>query len=57
MPFATTGGSSSLTASNTLFNGCGNDARSVLANFKTIASSGDIISLSRQGASGGSALK
>lgn len=55
MPFATTGGSSSLTASNTLFNGCGNDARSVLANFKTIASSGDIITLSRQGASGGSA--
>ena len=55
MPFATSGGSSSLTASNTLFNGCGNGARSVLANFKTIASSGDVITLSRQGANGGSA--
>lgn len=55
MPFATSGGSSTLTASNTLFNGCGNDARSVLANFKTISSSGDVITLSRQGANGGSA--
>ena len=55
MPFATTGGSSTLTASNTLFNGCGNGARSVIANFKTISSSGDIITLSRQGANGGSA--
>ena len=55
MPFATSGGSSTLTASNTLFNGCGNDARSVLGNFKTISSSGDIITLSRQGANGGSA--
>ena len=35
MPFVTSGGSSSLSASNTLFNGCGNDARSVLGNFKT----------------------
>lgn len=55
MPFATSGGSSSLSASNTLFNGCGNDARSVIANFKTIASSGNIITLVRQGANGGSA--
>ena len=55
MPFATSGGSSSLTAANTLFNGCGNDARSVIANFKTIASSGHVITLPRQGASGGTA--
>ena len=55
MPFATSGGSSSLSASNTLFNGCGNDARSILANFKTISSSGDIITLARQGANGGTA--
>ena len=55
MPFVTSGGSSSLSASNTLFNGCGNDARSVLGNFKTISSSGDIITLARQGANGGAA--
>lgn len=54
MPFLTSGGSDSLTAANTLFNGCGTEARSVLANFKTISSNGTIISLVRQGASGGS---
>lgn len=54
LPFLTSGGSSSLTASNTLFNGCGNDARSVLANFKTLSSNGTIITLVRQGANGGS---
>ena len=53
MPFHTTGGSSSLTAANTLFNGTGNDARSVLANFRTIVSSGTIVQLVRQGANGG----
>lgn len=54
LPFLTSGGSSSLTAANTLFNGCGTAARNVLANFKTISSNGNIISLVRQGASGGS---
>ena len=54
LPFLTSSGSSSLTASNTLFNGCGNDARSVLANFKTLSSNGNIITLVRQGANGGS---
>ena len=54
MPFLTTGGSSSLTAANTLFNGCGTEARSVLALFKTISSNGTIVSLVRQGANGGS---
>ena len=56
MPFLTSSGSDSLTAANTLFNGCGTAARSVLANFKTIGGSknGTIISLVRQGASGGS---
>ena len=53
LPFLTSSGSSSLTASNTLFNGCGNDARSILSNFRTLSSNGDIITLVRQGASGG----
>lgn len=53
LPFLTSTGSSSLTASNTLFNGCGNDARNVLANFRTLSSNGNIITLVRQGASGG----
>tara|TARA_A100001515_G_scaffold90559_1_gene72122 strand:+ start:1689 stop:2768 length:1080 start_codon:yes stop_codon:yes gene_type:complete len=53
LPFLTSGGSSSLTASNTLFNGAGNDARNILANFRTLSSNGDIITLVRQGANGG----
>ena len=52
-PFLTAGGSSSLTAANTLLNGCGTTARSVIANFKTLASSGTVVTLVRQGANGG----
>lgn len=52
-PFLTSSGSSSLTAANTLLNGCGNDARSVIANFRTLSSNGDVLTLVRQGASGG----
>ena len=53
-PFLTSSGSSSLTAANTLLNGCGTTARSVIANFKTLASNGTILTLVRQGANGGS---
>lgn len=52
-PFLTSGGSSSLTAANTLLNGCGTTARSVIANFKTLASSGTVLTVVRQGANGG----
>lgn len=49
LPFLTTGGSSSLTAANTLLNGCGTTARSVVANFKTISSNGTILTVIRTG--------
>jgi hypothetical protein len=52
-PFLTSGGSSSLTASDTLLNGCGTTARSVIANFRTLSSNGTILTLIRQGANGG----
>jgi hypothetical protein len=50
LPFLTNGGSSTLTASGSLFNGCGNDALSVIANFKTISGNGDILQVTRTGA-------
>ena len=50
LPFLTSSGSDSLTAANTLFNGCGNDVRSVVANFKTISSNGTILQITREGA-------
>ena len=49
LPFLTSGGSSSLTAANTLLNGCGTTARSVVSNFKTISSNGDILQIIRTG--------
>ena len=52
-PFVTSGGSSSLTAADTLLNGCGTTARSVIANFKTLSSDGTILSVVRLGANGG----
>jgi len=55
-PFLTSGGSSSLTAANTLLNGCGTTARSVIANFKTLASNGTVLTVVRQGANGGSSV-
>jgi hypothetical protein len=51
-PFLTTGGSSSITTANTLLNGCGTTARSVIANFKTLSSNGTILTVVRQGANG-----
>jgi len=53
-PFLTSGGSSSLTASNTLLNGCGTEARSVISNFQTLSSNGTIISIPRVGTTRGS---
>lgn len=52
-PFLTSGGSSSLTVADTLLNGCGTTARSVIANFRTLASNGTILTVVRQGANGG----
>ena len=53
-PFLTSGGSSSLTAANTLLNGCGTEARSVISNFQTLSSNGTIISIPRVGTTRGS---
>ena len=53
-PFITSGGSDSLTAANTLLNGCGTEARSVIANFPTLSSNGTIISIPRVGTTRGS---
>ena len=55
-PFLTSGGSSSLTAQSSLLDGCGTTARSIIANFKTLASNGTILTLVRQGAGGGSSV-
>lgn len=52
-PFVTSGGSDSLTAAATLLNGCGTEARSVIANFPTLSSNGTVISISRDGGAGG----
>ena len=52
-PFITSGGSDSLTAAATLLNGCGTEARSVIANFPTLSSDGTVISISRDGGAGG----
>jgi len=50
LPFLTNTGSSTLTASGSLFNGCGNDVISVISNFKSISGNGDILQVSRLGA-------
>jgi len=52
-PFLTSSGSDSLTASDTLLNGCGTLARTVIANFKTLSSNGVILSVPRVGGAGG----
>ena len=51
--FLKTGSSESLTQANTLLNGCGNDARSVIANFENLSSNGIIKTISQQGQNGG----
>ena len=53
-PFITSGGSDSLTAAATLLNGCGTEARSVIANFPTLSSDGTVISIPRVGTTRGS---
>lgn len=53
-PFITSGGSDSLTAANTLLNGCGTEARSVIANFPTLSSDGTVVSIPRVGTTRGS---
>ena len=53
-PFITSGGSDSLTAAATLLNGCGTEARSVIANFPTLSSDGTILSIARVGTTRGS---
>lgn len=53
IPFRTATGTSTLTASSTLFNGTGNLAKSLIANHISLSSNGTVISLVRQGASGG----
>jgi len=53
-PFLKSGSSDSLTVANTLLNGCGNTARSVIANFRTLSSNGVIKTIARQGQNGGS---
>jgi hypothetical protein len=52
-PFLTASGSTTLNPVNTLLNGCGNDARNVIANFVGTGSNKTVLSLVRQGASGG----
>jgi hypothetical protein len=54
-PFLKSGSSDSLTVANTLLNGCGNTARSVIANFRTLSSNGVIKTISQQGANGAGA--
>ena len=49
LPFYTASGSSTLNASATLFNGCGSDVRSVVANFRSIVGNGDVMSITRTG--------
>ena len=55
-PFRTSGGSTSFTAADTLLNGCGTAARSVIANFKTLVSDGTVLTVVRQGANGGASV-
>ena len=53
LPFLTASGSDSLTAANTLMDGFGTLARSVVANFKTISSNGTIVTTPLVGGTGG----
>ena len=49
LPIVTSGGASTLASANTLLNGFGNDARTVVANFPSLSSSGDILRVLRTG--------
>lgn len=52
LPFLTASGTDTLTASETLLNGCGTLARSVVANFKSISGTGTILTSVRTGGAG-----
>lgn len=52
-PFLTASGSDSLTASSSLLNGCGTEARSVISNFADISSDGNTLNVTRDGNIGG----
>ena len=52
-PFLTSSGSDTLSASTSLLSGCGTTAKTVIGNFKSISSNGNILTLVRQGAAGG----
>ena len=53
LPFLTASGTDTLTSANTLLNGCGTLARSVVANFKSISGTGTILTTVRTGGAGG----
>ena len=53
IPFRTPAGSSTLSASASLFNGAGLAARTAISNHTSISSNGTVITLVRQGAAGG----
>jgi len=52
-PFKTAAGSSSISTTSALLNGCGTAARTIIANHPTLSSNGTILSVVRQGANGG----
>lgn len=52
-PFRTLSGSSSITTSDTLLNGCGSFARASILNHPTLTSNGTVVTISRSGAAGG----
>lgn len=52
-PFRTSSGTTSLSSSNILLNGCGNLARSSIENHPSLFSNGTVITISRTGAAGG----
>ena len=54
IPFRTSTGTSTITSSSNLMNGCGNAARSAIANHPSLNGNGTIVTLVRQGANGGS---
>jgi hypothetical protein len=53
-PFVTTSGSNIITTTTALLDGCGNDARSVIANHPSLSGNGTVVGVDRQGANGGS---
>lgn len=52
-PFRTTSGSSSISTSSSLLNGCGNSAVSVINQHPSLSSNGTIVTINRTGGAGG----